>query len=218
VASQLGWPPRHLLGNQELITQSLLAATVVPVVVGTTMPAWGSRVGLARLLGWVGRYRAHRRLYRLWRALCQAVPNIALEPPVAAWRETLRARHLTFRVQRRCTEIRDAQLALRPWLDPQAAGAAEQLGRQAGLDGEQLQAVVEAATLAVAVQAKLAGRAPPRERGAVAGPGGSDLDSESRWLGRVASAYLHSPVVGAVLSRQRAEQHPMLSRSTGHAR
>jgi hypothetical protein len=208
VATQLGWPPRQLLGNQLLITQLLLAATVLPVVVGTTMPAWGPRVGLPRLLVWVGRYRAYLGLYPLWRALCQAVPDVALQAPTSAVADAWTGRRqLGFRLQRRCTEIRDAQLALRPWIDPQATEAAVRLGRQAGLAGEDLQAVVEAASLAAAIQAKT-GRWPPTKGPTSApwGQGGGDLDTESAWLGRVAVAYRRSLIVRAVLTDQQAQQ------------
>jgi hypothetical protein len=59
---------------------------------------------------------------------------------------------MTFRLQRRCVEIRDGQVKLRPWRDPRAANTAQELGRRAGLDGEALEAVVEAATLLAAAQ------------------------------------------------------------------
>ena len=150
-ASQRGQAQR--LGDPQLITQGLSGASVALIVAGFTMPAWGPRVGLVRWLRWVGRYRAHRRLYPLWRTLWRAVPSIALEPPSAWWRDALTLRGgVTFRLQRRCVEIRDGQVKLRPWRDPRAVNAAQGLGRGAGLDGEALEAVVEAATLLAAAQ------------------------------------------------------------------
>jgi hypothetical protein len=215
-ATQLGWPPRHRLGDQLLITQVLLAATVLPVVIGTTMPAWGPRVGLPKLLGWLGRYRAYLRLYPLWSALCPAIPEVALEAPTSALADAWAGRHqLGFRLQRRCVEIRDAQLKLRPWADPQAAAAAAAAGGQAGLNGEELQVVAEAASLAAAAQAKTRRWAPVGERTpASSGQGGGDLDTESAWLSRVAVAYRRSPVVQAVLTSQQTQRQPV-NRSDG---
>jgi hypothetical protein len=197
----------HLLGDQPLITQALIAAAVVLIVLGSTMPAWGPRVGLPRLLRWASRYRAHRRLYPLWRRLCQAVPEIALVPPPAPWRDALALRNLDFDLHRRIIEIRDARLALRPYLRPQVADTAARLGRLAGLDSEELRAVVEAASLAAAVEAKAQGW-PATGARTLAAPGGADLESESSWLVRVAAAYTHSPLIGAVLTSDRTEQRP----------
>jgi hypothetical protein len=216
-ANQLGWPPPAAVGDHAFYSQLLLAATVVPVVVGTTMPAWGPRVGLPRLLVWAGRYRAYLRLYPLWRALCQAVPEVALEAPTSAVADAWRGRQqLGFQLQRRCTEIRDAQLKLRPWANPQAAEAAMALGRQAGLDGEKLQAVVEGASLAAAVQAKTR-RWPPATAPtpAASGQGGGDLDTESAWLGRIAVAYRRSPIVQAILAADQQAQWQTVQRSDG---
>lgn len=216
LANQLGWPPRHRLGNQLLITQVLLAATVLPVVVGTTMPAWGPRVGLPKLLRWVSHYHAYLRLYRLWSALCQAVPEVALEAPTSVKADAWAGRHqLSFRLQRRCVEIRDAQLKLRPWADPHAAATAGALGGQAGLNGEELQVVVEAASLAAAAQAKTRGWAPVGKRTPASSvQGGGDLGTESAWLSRVAVAYHRSPVVQAVLTSQQTQRQPV-NRSDG---
>jgi hypothetical protein len=204
-AAQLDHP--GLLGNQPLITQGLIAASVVLIVVGSTMPAWGPRVGLPRLLGWLGRYRAHRRLYRLWRALCQAVPGIALVPRPSWWRDALSVRNLGFALHRRIIEMRDAQLQLRPFLDPQAAETATELGRQAGLHGEELRVVAAAASLAAAMDAKVEGQHATGALSALSDPGGTDvpadLESESAWWVKVATAY-RSPVVRMVMSQQQA--------------
>jgi hypothetical protein len=203
-ASQLGHA--QLLGDQQLITQGLSVASVLLMVVGFTMPAWGPRVGLPRLLRWVRHYRAHRRLYLLWRDLCQVVPDIALVQPTARWRDAVAVQDLGFALHRRVIELRDARLRLRPDLDPQVAKTATELGRQAGLDGEELQAVVVAASLAAAMDAKAHGQPALGERSASADPGGTDLpanlDSESAWWVKVATAY-HSPLVRAVTL-----QHP----------
>jgi len=174
-ASQRGQAQR--LGDPQLITQGLSAASVTLMVAGFTMPAWGPRLGLPGLLRWVGRYLAHRRLYPLWRTLCRAVPSVALEAPSAWWRDALTLRGgMTFRLQRRCVEIRDGQVKLRPWRDPRAASTAEELGRRAGLDGEELEAVVEAATLLAAGQLRRRAAAMGEKLGRQAGLDGEELE------------------------------------------
>lgn len=174
-ASQRGQAQR--LGDPQLITQGLSGASVLLIVAGFTLPAWGPRVGLVRWLRWVGRYRAHRRLYPLWRSLWRAVPSIALEPSSAWWRDALTLRGgMTYRLQRRCVEIRDGQVKLRPWRDPRAATTAQELGRRAALDGEALEAVVEAATLLAAAQLRRRAAAIGEKLGRQAGLDGETLD------------------------------------------
>jgi transcriptional regulator with XRE-family HTH domain len=151
-ASRLG--QAHLLGNQPLITRSLLTTAILIGTVGSTMPAWGPRVGLPRVLLWASQYRAHQRLYPLWRRLCQAVPEIALVSPSPRWRDVLAVHDLRFRLHGRVGEVRDGLLKLRPYRDPQVAAAAEARCRQAGLAGERQRTVVEAASLAIAVHTK----------------------------------------------------------------
>jgi hypothetical protein len=198
---------RHL--GQDLTVWNLAAPVSavlgVPfLVVGLTIPAWGPRLSSPRV--WLGRYRAHRRLYPLWWALCQAVPDIALVAPTRAWRDRFTVRDLHFRLHRRIAEIHDAQLRLRPYRDPRVAEAATELGRQGGLDGEDLQAVVEAASLAAAMHAKAAPEAgTPHPRpdtvGQDHGPSvGADLASEIAWLTQVACAFTDSPLVAAAVA------------------
>jgi transcriptional regulator with XRE-family HTH domain len=151
-ASRLG--RAYLLGNQPLITRSLLTTAILIGTVGSTMPAWGPRVGLPRLLLWASHYRANQRLYPLWRRLCEAVPEIALVPPSPRWRDVLAVRDLNFRLHGRVGEIQDGLLRLRPYLDRQPAAAVEERCRQAGLDGVPQRVIVEATSLATAAHAK----------------------------------------------------------------
>jgi membrane-associated phospholipid phosphatase len=201
----------RLLGNQPLTTQVLIAGAIALIVLGSTMPAWARRVGLPRLLRWASHYRAHRRLYPLWRRLCQVVPEVALVPPPSPQRDALTMWNLDFGLHRRVIEIHDARLALRPYLDPWVADTATELCRRAGLDGDDLRAVVEATSLAAAVHAKAQGR-PATQARTVTAVGGGDLESESGWLVKVATAYARSPLVPAVLTRQQTEQDATVHR------
>jgi uncharacterized protein DUF6545 len=187
-SSQFGWPPRHLLGDQQLIIQALTIASQLLLVVGLTMPAWGPKLGVPRVLRWVEHYRDLRRLYPLWRELCEALPDVALAPPTGVWRDRFRLRGVEFWLHRRIAEIRDAQLRLRPWRDPHTAGVAEKLGRQAGLDGEDLEAVVEAATLTAAARVSMRAAAIGGQVGRLAGLAGQDLDAVMEAATRAAAA------------------------------
>ncbi|MFI6273185.1 MAB_1171c family putative transporter [Micromonospora zamorensis] len=145
----------------------------------------------------------------LWRAIVEAHPAIPRRQPrpkhlwgrMTAWTASWMGdgRSLT----RRVLEIRDGYLQLAPWFDGAVQTRAIDLGRQAGLTGLDLQAVAEAAVVALALDAKARG-----EEQAGTGevePGGEDLTGEVRWLGRVSQALNSSPVVAEVLAeRERA--------------
>ncbi|MEJ3742929.1 DUF6545 domain-containing protein [Actinomycetes bacterium KLBMP 9797] len=95
-------------------------------------------------------------------------------------------------------QIRDGYLQLRPYLDSRVSSLAMNHARAAGLSGQDLAAIVEAATLAVAMRTKRAGQ-PPADSTTRVDPGAPDLAGEARWLGRVSRAYARSPIVKQVL-------------------
>jgi len=190
LALRLGSDPWYL----EAATPVIATSAALLNACAFTMPALGPR--LDQLRSWLGRHRAYHQLGPLWTELYRAVPEIALEPPRAFGLHP--ARDLDFWLYRRVIEIRDAWLALRPYLDDTVADVARRLGRAAGLSGAELDAVVEASVLAAALRAK------ERERPAAVSarevPGGSDLCGELTWLVPVASAFARSSVVRAVLT------------------
>jgi hypothetical protein len=159
-------------------------ATVL-VLIGATLPSWGPRIGLSALFDWAGRWRTYQRLRPLWFALYQANPQIALVQPKPALLEFLLPTDLDLRLYRRVIEIRDGRLALQPYLDPKVGLAARD---RSSVTGQELDAIVEATTLAAAVDAKRSG-APPRTTEPVAVPGGRDLESDTAFLNDVARAY-----------------------------
>ncbi|MBO0805847.1 MAG: hypothetical protein J2P25_22590, partial [Nocardiopsaceae bacterium] len=103
----------------ELLTELLLA-------VGITAPA------LSRLLGeaarWVHDNRSYRLLHPLWLALHRTSPELALLPPRGGrgWH-----RDAGLLLYRQVIEIRDGQLALRPYIDPGVAEEARARARRA---------------------------------------------------------------------------------------
>lgn len=180
-----------------LAQRAMMATATLGVLidtVGVTMPAWGPRLD---------RLRSYRRLHPLWYALSRAAPEVVLDPHTSRRSGRWLIRDVDFRLYRRVIEIRDSRLALRPFLDERVADTARELGRAAGLDGADLAATVEAATLAAALRAKEHDRPAACPTGAVVA-GGQDLTDEVAWLTAVARAFTGSPVVAGTLARAEA--------------
>ena len=134
-----------------------------------------------------------RELGPLWAGLREAVPEAASTARDGLWPNA------KLRLYRRVIAIRDAQLALRPYLDPAVAEAALTAARSAGLDGDDLDAAVEAAVLAAAARARTAGRRAGQDAAGAGWPavrGGADLASDAAWLARVSRAATGLPVAG----------------------
>lgn len=173
----------------ELMTELLLA-------VGIILPAVGGWLGQA--VQWVRDHRSYRLLHPLWLALHYASPELTLLPPrdSRGWH-----RDVGFLLYRQVIEIRDGQLALRPYADGRAAKAARVLARRAGLAAEDVNAAGEAAAIAAGIAAKSSGRPPdPAAPAPAPAPGGADLAAEVAFLTRVALAFTTSPIVTQVLA------------------
>ena len=168
------------LGVYEPVSKLVVAVLSVLAIVGAVLPAAGPRVEA---------YRAHRELYPLWSELHRATPSIALDRPTSSARDRLRLRDLSFRLHRRVIEIRDGQLALRPYLRRDVAEAARRRGQQQQLAGEELAASVEAATLVAAIDDKSSGRPEVPRSATVQAPGGAKLSDEVSWLRKVAHSF-----------------------------
>ncbi len=146
--------------------------------------------------------RSYRRLRPLWQAIHAAVPEIVLPPGPSA------DPRVGYRLYRRVIEIRDGQLALRPYTDPQAVARAESQARRAGVTGADLEATIEAALLATAISARESGlprhddpdHLPPMRSG-------EHLADEVSWLIRVSQIFVKSPIIhqfsqkGAAMAR-----------------
>jgi hypothetical protein len=160
--------------------------------------------------------RAYRALEPLWSALYEAHPAIALRPRDAnrcsSAAPTLR--HMQFALYRRVIEIHDGRLSLRPYYPADVpAWLAERYGASpapvaaAALppDGEPSDAVVEAAALAAAVEARRAGAVPPARPVAstpVALPRAGTMDGDVAWLTLVAAAFEALTAAGRPLERR----------------
>ncbi|MDK1471970.1 hypothetical protein QNO07_00765 [Streptomyces sp. 549] len=154
-------------------------------VFGWTVPSWGPKLSAAAR--WWGEYRAYRQLAPLWWALYRASPQIALAAPPSRWADVLPPRDLRYRLYRRVIEIRDGQLALRPWLDPDAAGRE---AARTGVASEGPSTAYEALLLRHALRARRDGAPAVGEDASFAHAEHRDLDAEIRWLTEVARCFV----------------------------
>ncbi|MEV7023186.1 MAB_1171c family putative transporter, partial [Kitasatospora sp. NPDC093558] len=153
---------------------------------------------------------AYRRLEPLWSALRATVPAVELLPDAA--RVGRRAPHgARFALYRRIIEIRDGQLALRPYVHPQVPSWVAELTASTGgvrfRRRHEAAVTVEAAGIAAALEAAEAGHRYPAEpsAGYVPSEGQVGIDEEVAWLVKVADAFTTSPAVAGVRSRVRDE-------------
>ncbi|MET9322984.1 MAB_1171c family putative transporter [Streptomyces sp. NPDC003038] len=193
VAAQLGstgrpWEPAAQLG---------VAIAVIVQTIGWILPDWGPHI--TSLRDRLRYRRAFRVLNSLHRNLTEQVPEPVI--PVTP------ALDLRTRLYRMVIEIRDAQWALRTWMDADIARIARQEAEQAGLRGEKLAAVVEAAQLRGAIEAKRRNHPPkrPPETPMAAAPG--DLAAELVFQQRLARA-MSSPIAGRSADRTSASSTP----------
>ncbi len=152
-------------------------------------------------------YLAHWRLYPLWHALYQASPGIARWPAPSAFADALPRHHvgaIRFRLRRRVAEIWDGIATLRIYRDARVAEQARRRCRDAGITGDEAEAVVEATVLATAIRAK--GRRQPAAQPypVPIAHGGRTLDAQAAYLARVARALQKSPIVAEILRGEEA--------------
>ncbi|MDT3397276.1 MAB_1171c family putative transporter [Streptomyces sp. B1866] len=183
----------RILGSQwdPVYTAAPIAATIGAVLAftGLVLPNLGPRLSLARR--WLQRLRAYHRLLPLWLALCDALPGLALHPPVGPCRERFRLSALDYRLHRMVTEIRDARHELRDRIDPRLLQAQQELIDYPGpVDGKQ-RAVLEAALIRQAL-----GSPTPIPADSLDGlprglppVGGDDYEGELAWFVLVAEAF-----------------------------
>lgn len=184
------------LGDEATISRSLLVVGTIIVTAGTTVSMWGPRLRLESLFDWSRHHQSYRRLSPLWRDLYAVTPEIALYPPPSPRAETIAVRDLRFKLHRRVIEIRDGGLSLRPFIDAGVTTRARQAAEAAGVRGDELEAVVEAAAMAAGIAAKASGRS-ALASSPFSSPVADDPSGEVAWLQKVAHAYTHSPVVWA---------------------
>ncbi|WP_422768628.1 MAB_1171c family putative transporter [Plantactinospora sp. WMMC1484] len=165
------------------------------ITTGFTIPSWGPRLsaGVEKF----GRARSYLRLYPLWHAMYEAMPEIALDPPASRRADLRMLRDLDFALYRRVIEIRDARMALAPYLAP-VDEAAVPAGRVDRRDAATREAVRLRDALA---RLRAAGPGPrPAAPNAAVGAApparpdeGGDLATDLGFLGQVSSALRRLP-------------------------
>ncbi|WP_338896928.1 MAB_1171c family putative transporter [Streptomyces sp. TG1A-60] len=165
------------------------ALAVLLITLGLTLPAvvWPFSQFLRRR--WEA--RSFAALAPLWKDIADAAPEVVLAS--AEFHEEQHGDDSDFFLHRRVIEINDGGLALHPHRSPRVRENAERAVAARGLTGTpDGDAIVEAAILRAAVNAKKAGSAPQAEAAPPA-PGtasrAGDLRAETEWLLLVAHAY-----------------------------
>ncbi|MEU8517866.1 MAB_1171c family putative transporter [Kitasatospora sp. NPDC048722] len=201
------------IGPETAVNAVAALGCVVLMLAGATTPVWGGR--LARWSRPLRARYASRRLEPLWSALRATVPAVELLPETA--RAGRRMPHgAQFALYRRIIEIRDGQLALRPYVHPQVplwvaefTASTVNTGRSRFRRRHEVAATVEAAGIAAALEAAEAGHRYPAEpsAGYVPPEGQVGIEEEVAWLIKVADAFVTSPAVADVRNRVRDELH-----------
>jgi hypothetical protein len=201
----LGTSPLHWVSVHVAPMCASVAAWLFAV--GFTMPAWGVGLDTTR------DYRAYRRLHPLWKELTEAFPQVVGFPDLYpdTPRQALRHEDLGFLVTRLVWEIRDGQLALRPYYDPAVADAARELctakRRSARLrswrplPADWAEVIVEAAQIKAALRARKAGTSQYHAADVPHDAAAGDVGGERDWLIRVATAFERSKLSEAAASR-----------------
>ncbi|MFJ5810602.1 hypothetical protein OG906_08040 [Streptomyces sp. NBC_01426] len=154
-------------------------------VTGWTIPSWG--IHLTRVRAWIRSYRAYLCLRPLWRALHQALPDIALDPPRSWPRDLLPPRDLHYSLYRRVIEIRDGQLMLRTSL---SYDEFSRVARSLDLPDDPTSPLGEALQVRAALsRSPEEGTEPDDASGIPARPPYEDFREEVQWLTRVASSF-----------------------------
>lgn len=157
-------------------------------LIGWVLPSVGPRLSAAAT--WFRDYRRHNSLYPLWKALHEAVPYVALDPPHSRLQDVLRLRNINFWLYRRVIEIQDAQRALRPRIE----GALERInaGREpeAPSDEESLPMALAFARLNAARRTRSSSGAADRDGTTGDGARATDLSGEVEWLTDLSDEFL----------------------------
>lgn len=188
--------------GEDVMSSALGAVTAALATGGATTALWVGALGAP--MRWLRAYRRYRALEPLWSALHRELPQIALDPSATERRPGLR--RAEFALYRRVIEIRDGHLALRPYFESGVPRWTPETDDQS----RDQQAVLEAATIAAALENKRAGRLSEGTRaGLPAHPGHTPptvpgtVEAEAAWLLKVTAAFTSSPAVADVRRRAR---------------
>jgi hypothetical protein len=151
-------------------------------------------------------WRNANLLYPMWKALCTALPQIALDPPRPRVADALLPQDSQLRLHRRLVEIRDGLLILRDWVDSSDLDHIRAEIAETEVPADQADAAFTACWLEVALAAHQAGA--PSTTGRVldlSRHGGTDGESELHWLRKVAQVW-STPLVERCVSAMSARR------------
>ncbi|AJC62124.1 MAB_1171c family putative transporter [Streptomyces sp. 769] len=172
-----------LLGSNgqawEPVAPIAVSISAVVRVIGWTLPDWGPY--LSRLWQHIEHRRIYWELKPLHRATTAQAPALVLRLKPGT--------DLRTRLYRRVVEIRDAQWALRAWMDPAVAEHARRHAVAGGFCEADLAAFVEAAQLTSALRAKARGTRPPAHVTSPRMADPPDLAAELDFQRRLARAF-----------------------------
>jgi hypothetical protein len=159
----------------------------VPGAIAAVLP------GIERLRPQLGLCAERWHVFTLLRPLHRALRFVNPEVVFVAKGKKFSPHH---RVRRQMLELSEWRWTLAPRFDPRVRAAAERIGLDRGLSGDELLATVEAAQLKAAIHSgRKVGEVPVE-----ATQDGSGLDSEYAWWMAVAKAFRYSPVVTTALT------------------
>jgi uncharacterized protein DUF6545 len=183
-------------GSEDLVSNALGALCATFIVAATIVAKWHAGYTAARER--VHAYLVYRRLTPLWEAIRAELPQIALDDDR---RMLFDGRSLDFALYRRVIEIHDGRLALRPYVperEPEAVGVLP--------PGANREALVEAESIAAALENHRAGRVRASGEPVHHAEAAGSIALEAEWLAEVATAFTRA--------RKRFRLRPSRPRST----
>lgn len=172
----------HALPNQTDITIFLAITTITLITAGSTCPLWEEQLRQRR----ARKFQAV--LEPLHTQLTTALPQVRL--PTALSDDD----DVTFTLYRQIIEIRDAQLALRPYVPPALSQQATILADQYQLAPKRKRLLIEAAELVTGLDESRSGNRYPSNTPLVVPPATSvDIWAEAAWLRNLARTIDTSP-------------------------
>jgi hypothetical protein len=147
-----------------------------------------SLASFVSLLRGFSSWRNANLLYPIWKELCTALPQIALDPPRSRLADALLPQDSQLRLHRRLVEIRDGMLIARDWVGSSDLDHIRAVVVEAEVPADQADAVVTACWLEVALTAHRTGAPNTGQAFDLARQGGTDGESELNWLREVARA------------------------------
>lgn len=183
------------------LTALLLAAALILMVAGSTLPTWGRYVGAEYPARWLAASRVFRQLFPLWHATTLVFPQVILNP--TRWAHPL-ADALTirfsFRSYRRVIEIRDGYVRLQGYRDPRAHCYAAELCHRAQVPEDEQGSILEAADVAAALRAHALHREYDASNGPLPIAGGETVADDAAHLAQVSQQFRHSWIIRATLA------------------